>query len=123
MSEHFDAKLFKKDIEKDFGASLDELLAKCDPENSHPEIDFGPPPISVGFKRLSDNATIPSKAHASDSGFDLYASEDVIIEPGDTAGVPAGIAVKLPAGSEAQVRPRSGVTAMTELRVQLGTRA
>ena len=121
MSEHFDAKLFKKDIEKDFGASLDELLAKCNPDNSHPEIDFGPPPISVGFKRLSDNATIPTKAHPSDSGFDLYAAEDVIIEPGETAIVPTNIAVDLPAGYEAQVRPRSGVTAKTKLRVQLGT--
>src|SRR5690625_3932984 len=121
MSEHFDAKLLQKDIEKDFGASLDELVAKCNPENSHPEIDFGPPPISVGFKRLSDDATIPTKAHATDSGFDLYASEDVIIEPGETAVVKTGIAVELPPGYEAQVRPRSGVTAKTKLRVQIGT--
>src|SRR5690625_1890341 len=77
--------------------------------------------IKVGFKRLSDAATIPTKAHATDSGFDLYASEDVIIEPGDTVVVKTGIAVKLPPGYEAQVRPRSGVTSKTKLRVQLGT--
>lgn len=77
--------------------------------------------ISVGFKRLSSEATIPTKAHPTDSGFDLYASEDVIIEPGETAIVPTGIAVELPKGFEAQVRPRSGVTAKTKLRVQLGT--
>lgn len=77
--------------------------------------------ISVGFKRLNDNAFIPSKAHPTDSGFDLYASEDVIIEPGETAVVPTGIAVQLPAGYEAQVRPRSGIMAKTKLRVQLGT--
>lgn len=77
--------------------------------------------IQVGFKRLNDNATIPSKAHASDSGFDLVASTDVIIEPGETAVVPTGIAVQLPSGYEAQVRPRSGVTSKTKLRVQLGT--
>ena len=76
---------------------------------------------TVGFKRLSDSATIPTKAHASDSGFDLFASEDVIIEPGETSIVPTGIAVELPEGFEAQVRPRSGVTAKTKLRVQLGT--
>ena len=75
----------------------------------------------VGFKRLSDDAIIPTKAHYTDSGFDLYASEDVIIEPGETAIVPTGIAVELPKGFEAQVRPRSGVTAKTKLRVQLGT--
>lgn len=76
---------------------------------------------TIGFKRLSVDAVIPTKAHETDSGFDLYASEDVIIEPGETAVVPTGIAVQLPAGMEAQVRPRSGVTSKTKLRVQLGT--
>lgn len=78
-------------------------------------------PIRIGFKRLSDDAILPTKAHPSDSGYDLYANEDVIIEPGDTAIVKTGIAVELPAGYEAQIRPRSGVTAKTNLRVQLGT--
>ncbi len=83
--------------------------------------DFIGEPLSVGFKRLNDDATIPTKAHATDSGFDLYASEDVIIEPGETKVIPTGIAVQLPEGYEAQVRPRSGVTTKTKLRVQLGT--
>ena len=77
--------------------------------------------VTIGFKRLSDDAIIPTKAHPSDSGYDLFAAEDVIIEPGDTAVVKTGIAVELPAGYEAQIRPRSGVTAKTKLRVQLGT--
>lgn len=77
--------------------------------------------IQVGFKRLTPDAVIPTKAHPTDSGFDLVASEDVIIEPGETKVVPTGIAVQLPAGFEATVRPRSGVTAKTKLRVQLGT--
>src|SRR5690625_4684250 len=75
----------------------------------------------IGFKRLNDDATLPTKAHPTDSGFDLYASEDVIIEPGETVIVPTSIAVELPRGYEAQVRPRSGVTAKTKLRVQIGT--
>ena len=77
--------------------------------------------VVVGFKRLSDDAILPTKAHPTDSGYDLYANEDVIIEPGDTAVVKTGIAVELPSGYEAQIRPRSGVTAKTKLRVQLGT--
>src|SRR5690625_2825692 len=77
--------------------------------------------LHVGFIRLSESAVIHTKEHASDSGFDLVASADVIIAPGETAVVPTGIAVELPAGYEAQVRPRSGVTAKTKLRVQLGT--
>lgn len=77
--------------------------------------------ITVGFKRLNENATLPSKAHATDSGFDLYAAEDTIVQPGETVVIKTGIAVQLPEGYEAQVRPRSGVTSRTKLRVQLGT--
>lgn len=79
------------------------------------------PALTLGFKRLTPDATIPTKAHATDSGFDLCASADVIIEPGATVIVPTDIAVQLPAGYEAQIRPRSGVTVKTKLRVQLGT--
>jgi len=78
-------------------------------------------PLEIGFKRLSDNAILPTKAHASDSGFDLYAAQDVIIAPGETVVVPTDIAAQLPQGYEAQVRPRSGITSKTKLRVQLGT--
>ncbi len=102
--------------------TLSELLSECTPENAHEEVDWGSPyPVKVGFKRLNDEAILPTKAHPTDSGFDLYAAEDVIIEPGETKVIPTGIAVELPAGYEAQVRPRSGVTAKTKLRVQLGT--
>lgn len=78
-------------------------------------------PLEIGFKRLSDNAILPTKAHATDSGFDLFATTDVIIAPGETVVVPTDIAVQLPRGYEAQVRPRSGITSKTKLRVQLGT--
>lgn len=77
--------------------------------------------VQVGFKRLTEDAVIPTKAHASDSGYDLVANKDVIIEPGETTVVPTGIAVQLPKGYEAQVRPRSGVTSKTKLRVAIGT--
>lgn len=78
-------------------------------------------PLEIGFKRLSDNAILPTKAHATDSGFDLFAANDVIIAPGETVVVPTDIAVQLPKGYEGQVRPRSGITSKTKLRVQLGT--
>lgn len=78
-------------------------------------------PLTIGFKRLSEYASLPTKAHASDSGFDLYTAQDVIIAPGETVVVPTDIAVQLPQGYEATVRPRSGITSKTKLRVQLGT--
>lgn len=44
-----------------------------------------------------------------DAGMDLHAVSAVSIEPGDTALVPTGLAIELPAGYEAQIRPRSGL--------------
>jgi len=77
--------------------------------------------IKVGFKKITDDAVLPVKAHPRDSGFDLFVSEDIVIEPGETVVIATGIAIDIPVGYEAQVRPRSGVTSKTKLRVQLGT--
>lgn len=77
--------------------------------------------VLVGFKKLAPGAIIPTKAHATDSGFDLYASQRVVIVPEEVAIVKTDIAVVLPPGYDATIRPRSGVTAKTKLRVQLGT--
>lgn len=75
----------------------------------------------VKVKLLNENAVMPTYGSEGAAGFDLYATEDVIIEPGDTVKVPTGLAIELPPGYEMQIRPRSGVTLKTKLRVQLGT--
>lgn len=77
--------------------------------------------MNVKIKRLHPDAVIPQYAKQGDAGFDLVAVEDVIIEPGKTAKIPTGLAFEIPAGYELQIRPRSGITAKTKLRVQLGT--
>ena len=77
--------------------------------------------INVKVKRLHPDAVLPKKAHTDDAGFDLVAVEDVLINPGGTVLVKTGLAFELPPGYEMQIRPRSGVTLKTELRVQLGT--
>jgi dUTP pyrophosphatase len=77
--------------------------------------------MNVKIKRLNENAVIPKYAHATDAGFDLVATGDVIIEPGETKIVPTGLAFAIPEGYEMQIRPRSGITLNTKLRVQLGT--
>jgi dUTP pyrophosphatase len=40
---------------------------------------------------------------------DLFSAEDVTLEPGSPAAIPTGLALELPSGFEAQVRPRSGL--------------
>ena len=77
--------------------------------------------LEIGFKRLSDDAVLPTKTDSIDSGFALFAAEDVIIAPGETKVIKTDIAIQLPNGYEAQVRPRSEITSNTKLRVQLGT--
>jgi dUTP pyrophosphatase len=77
--------------------------------------------VNVKIKRLHPDAVIPKYAHEGDAGFDLVAVEDTIIEPGETKLVRTGLAFELPPGYEIQVRPRSGISLKTKLRVVLGT--
>ncbi|RNB88891.1 dUTP diphosphatase [Brevibacillus nitrificans] len=71
----------------------------------------------VKIKKLHPDAVIPQYARAMDAGFDLVAVEDVLIAPGESVKVPTGLAFALPEGFELQVRPRSGISAKTKLRL------
>lgn len=73
--------------------------------------------ISVKIKRLHPDAVIPQYATDGSAGFDLVAVEDVIISPGDTVLVRTGLAFEIPVGYEMQIRPRSGISLRTKLRV------
>lgn len=72
-------------------------------------------PVEVKVIRLPHGADLPLPQYqsAQAAGLDLLAAvtADVIIPPGQRAVVPTGIAIALPPGSEAQVRPRSGLAA------------
>jgi dUTP pyrophosphatase len=67
--------------------------------------------MTLKVQRLRPDAQLPSYAHGpdEDAGMDLRAVEAVLLEPGVPAAVPTGIAIELPSGYEAQVRPRSGL--------------
>ncbi|MCG1703987.1 dUTP diphosphatase [Staphylococcus epidermidis] len=73
------------------------------------------------IKLLTENATMPKRANSTDSGLDLYVSETTTIKAGETKAVKTDVAINLPYGYEAQVRPRSGKSLKTKLRVALGT--
>ncbi len=62
-------------------------------------------------QKLRDNAVVPHYAHPGDAGLDLFACETHVLAPGGRALVKTGIAIELPAGTEGQVRPRSGLAA------------
>lgn len=64
----------------------------------------------VKFKRLHPDAKVVQATKGS-AGFDLVATEAIQVSPGDRAMVSTGLALEIPEGYEAQVRPRSGLAA------------
>lgn len=73
--------------------------------------------ILIPIEFCREGAKIPTYAHTTDSGMDVYALEDVTIAPGETKLIPTGLKVAIPAGYEIQVRPKSGRCLKTKLRI------
>ena len=67
--------------------------------------------MNLNFKKLTKSAITPAYATAGASGLDLHADVHLrtVVHPGCRFLIPTGIAVELPEGFEAQVRPRSGL--------------
>jgi dUTP pyrophosphatase len=69
--------------------------------------------ITVAIKRIrpESDLTLPCYMTSHSAGMDLYAdlSADAVLQPGSRLLVPTGIAIALPEGYEAQIRPRSGL--------------
>ncbi|MBA2793803.1 MAG: dUTP diphosphatase [Thermoleophilaceae bacterium] len=63
------------------------------------------------FRRLSDDAAAPERAHDDDAGYDLRAAEKARLGPGERASVGTGIALAIPQGCAGLVLPRSGLAA------------
>ena len=83
-------------------------------ESPHLDAVNSDPSPSLKVKRLRPGARLPRRATAGASGLDLFACLE---EPGyldlgpDPLLVPTGIALEVPPGYDAQVRPRSGLSA------------
>ena len=77
--------------------------------------------VEIAVTRLPHNADLPLPAYetAQSAGMDLAAAIDapMTLAPGKRAIVPTGLAIALPAGFEAQVRPRSGLAAKNGVTV------
>ena len=76
--------------------------------------------MNVKIKLVHPLAKMPHRAHPTDSGADLYAVESMTLEPGARGLVRIGLALELPPGFEAQMRPRSSLS-RTGFNVALGT--
>lgn len=116
------------DLDPELEASLffadNPIYIKCEPSKIEP-VFYGKNmftfSINIGIK-LDKGAIMPSYASDYDSGADIFCKHDVYI-PAGVKGyiIKTGVRLDIPNGFEVQVRPKSGVSTRTNLRVILGT--
>ena len=68
-----------------------------------------PSPLAVGIVRLDSDLPVPAYAHPGDAGLDLFAREDMTLQPGERGLMPTGIAIAIPPGHCGLLLPRSGL--------------
>lgn len=131
------AKEEKEQEEKQLEAQLDEAMEKYQNntelvldnmmviEDMTGEAIHVPMMSQIVVERIHADAQIPKYASEGDSGADVYATEDMIILPGETKLAKLGLLIEIPRHTfhelgyrwELQARPRSGVSLKTSLRV------
>lgn len=99
---------YEQDLEEMLGMSFDEM---------EKEMKNFALTKTIKVELINENAVLPKYAYPSDSGFDLHASEEVIIGPFGRALVPTGLKVSFEEGYEIQVRPKSGLAIKQGLTV------
>lgn len=90
------------------------------------ETPFVPFIDSITVERLRPDAKLPEYASDGDSGMDVFAPEEYVIQPGQSRKIDLGIKIGIPAHPfkdfgyrfELQVRPRSGVSFFTDLIIK-----
>ena len=75
--------------------------------------------LKVKIQKIDKLAKLPKCMTEHSAGYDLYSSNEkkMIVKAGEVALIPTGIAISLPAGFEAQIRPRSGLAIKHQIGV------
>jgi dUTP pyrophosphatase len=79
--------------------------------------------IEVSFQQFphAQDLQLPQYQSEDAAGMDLVAAvpegRDLVLNPGDRALIPTGLAIELPRGYEAQIRPRSGLALQNGITV------
>ena len=71
----------------------------------------------VYIEKINDDIITPVYASVGDAGMDIRANEDIVIKPHETKLVSTAIKIAIPNGYEIQIRPRSGMSLKTNLRI------
>lgn len=73
--------------------------------------------VPILIELLNEDVKMPQYANIGDSGMDVYSQDEYTILPGETKLIPLGFKMVIPQGYEVQVRPRSGNSLKTKMRV------
>lgn len=75
--------------------------------------------VNIKVVKTNPNVKLPEYKHEGDAGMDLayFGDKPITLTAGETKTVPTGIKIQLPLGKEAQIRPRSGLSLKSALRV------
>lgn len=84
-------------INMNFGAEFEEELFRSQNKRI------------LKVKKLHNDSVLPKYNYPTDSGFDLHATEEIILQPFGRALVPTGLSFQFEEGLEIQVRPKSGL--------------
>lgn len=73
--------------------------------------------MKVKVVRTEDRGIIPRYQTSGSAGFDFHSIDTITVAAGKTVVVRTGIAMQIPEGYELQIRPRSGLSARSKIRI------
>jgi|TARA_B110000858_G_scaffold38804_1_gene43956 dUTP pyrophosphatase len=77
-------------------------------------------PETLQIKRLTLDATLPTRASPGSVGYDLYSLNDLTIQPNSRDIVSTGVCATIPLGCYGRIAPRSGLTVKYGIHVGAG---
>jgi dUTP pyrophosphatase len=111
LDEYFDDDILERDYQKmaeEYGLNVAEL---------DKEMKTYQPTMTIKYSKSNSDAISPEYVYPTDSGFDLYSTEELYIEPFDRILVPTGLHIDIPENYEIQVRSKSGLALKQGLMV------
>lgn len=76
--------------------------------------------MNLRVKKLIPNAIVPTRGSGGAVGYDLYSSDEIVVQPTHRALIGTGIAIVLPVGVYGRVAPRSGLTVKHGIHIGAG---
>ncbi len=76
--------------------------------------------MKIQIKKLKESAKLPTYAHATDAGADLYSAEDITIPAGQRVLVSTGVAMAIPDGYAGLIWDKSGISAKSGVTTMAG---